>query len=50
MIDNINPVDTCMSFLGSLIKTLQPEMRLEIMNSLVQTVLKACAINIGSKQ
>jgi len=45
--DIIDPVDACMSFLGSLIKNLQlPESRLDIMNTLIQIVIKASAIDV----
>ncbi|CAL1672924.1 unnamed protein product [Lasius platythorax] len=45
--DNTNPVDICMNFLGSLIKNLKlPEIRLDIMNTLIQTVIEASAIDL----
>ncbi|XP_036150677.1 uncharacterized protein LOC118648473 [Monomorium pharaonis] len=40
--DSTDPVDTCMNFLGSLIKNIRtPDLKLDIMNTLVQTVVNA---------
>jgi len=45
--DILDPVHACMSFLGSLIKNVQlPESRLDIMNTLIQTVIKASTIDV----
>jgi len=45
--DSTDPVDTCISFLGSLIKKIQSlDLRLDTMNTLVQTIINASVSDI----